>query len=95
MAADGLKPQEALVVHKGHHKADDIHVGGEHHTLAGALFVAVYVAQSVGKDLVHIGLGQLGQQSALGLFKAGRKGHFHQLLLQFQNIQHVPALLTD
>ena len=81
MTADGLKAQETLIVHKGDHHADDIHVSGEHHALAGAFFVAIDVAQCIRKHLVHIGLCQFGQQLALGLFKAGGQGHFHQLLL--------------
>ena len=94
VSADGLKPQKALVIHKGDHQADHVHMGREQDLFARSLFAADHVAQRVGADLVHKGSCQPGQQFALGPLKTGGQGRFQQLPVQFQNIQHSLALLT-
>ena len=88
VAADIGEGQIALLADVGDDQADDVHVGGKHQALAGALLVADQAAGGGEPHLVAVGLGQLGQQLAAGTLVARGQGGLDQLCLDLQNVKH-------
>ena len=87
---------KAPVIHADDLETDGIHVGTQHHPVAGALFMADEIAHGVGLHRIHQRGGQLPQHlSDAGMLAAGGPGGGNQPGMEVQKIKHRLHLLPQ